>query len=98
MNGTLIIRQSESSYKARIYFNFYISPSSQLHNLLKYMSIIGGGGFFADLRNWRDSMQEELMVVTFETEVKTQESGVALSWRYQVEVSICPTQLLQCSN
>ena len=62
------------------------------------MSIIGGGGFFADLRNWRDSMQEELMVVTFETEVKTQESGVALSWRYQVEVSICPTQLLQCSN
>ena len=51
-----------------------------------YMSIIGGGGFFADLRNWRDSMQEELMVVTFEAEVKTQESGVALSWRYQVEV------------
>ena len=50
-----------------------------------YMSIIGGG-FFADLRNWRDSMQEELMVVTFEAEVKTQESGVALSWRYQVEV------------
>ena len=33
------------------------------------MSIIGGGGFFADLRNWRDSMQEELMVVTFEAEV-----------------------------
>ena len=28
------------------------------------MSIIGGGGFFADLRNWRDNMQEELMVVT----------------------------------
>ena len=43
-------------------------------------------------------MQEELMVVTFEAEVKTQESGVALSWRYQVEVSIRPTQLLQCSN
>ena len=62
------------------------------------MSIMGGGGFFADLRNWRDSMQEELMVVTFEAEVKTPESGVALSWRYQVEVSICPTQLLQCSN
>ena len=55
------------------------------------MSIIGGGGFFADLRNWRDSMQEELMVVTFEAEVKTTEYGVALSWRYQVEVSICPT-------
>ena len=33
------------------------------------MSIIGGGGFFADLRNWKDSMQEELMVVTFEAEV-----------------------------
>ena len=59
------------------------------------MSIIGGGGFFADLRNWRDSIQEELMVVTFEAEVKTPESGVALSWRYQVEVSICPTQ---CPN
>ena len=43
-------------------------------------------------------MQEELMVVMFEAEVKTQESGVALSWRYQVEVSIRPTQLLQCSN
>ena len=43
-------------------------------------------------------MQEELMVVTFEAEVKTPESGVALSWRYQVEVSIRPTQLLQCSN
>ena len=40
-------------------------------------------------------MQEELMVVTFEAEVKTTESGVALSWRYQVEVSICPTQ---CPN
>ena len=40
-------------------------------------------------------MQEELMVVTFEAEVKTQESGVALSWRYQVEVSIRPTQ---CPN
>ena len=40
-------------------------------------------------------MQEELMVVTFEAEVKTQESSVALSWRYQVEVSICPTQ---CPN
>ena len=54
------------------------------------MSIIGGGGFFADLRNWRDDMQEELMVVTFEAEVKTPESSIALSWRYQVEVSICP--------
>ena len=43
-------------------------------------------------------MQEELMVVTFEAEVKTQESGVALSRRYQVEVSIRPTQLLQCPN
>ena len=52
------------------------------------MSIIGGGGFLADLKNWRDSMQEELMVVTFEAEVKTPESGVALSWRYQVEVSV----------
>ena len=62
---------------------------------VKYMSIIRGGGFFADLRNWRDSMQEELMVVMFEAEVKTQESGVALSWHYQVEISICPTQ---CPN
>ena len=62
------------------------------------MSIIGGGGFFADMRSWRDRMQEELMVVTIEAEVKTQESGVALSWRYQVEVNIRPTQLLQCSN
>ena len=43
-------------------------------------------------------MQEELMVATFEAEVKTQESSAALSWRYQVEVSIRPTQLLQCSN
>ena len=59
------------------------------------MSIIGEGGFFADLRNWRDSMQEELMVVTFEAEVKIPESGVALGWRYQVEVSIRPTQ---CPN
>ena len=100
MERTLIIRQSESSYKARIYFYFYISPFSQLYNFLKYMSIIGGGGggFFADLRNWRDSIQEELMVVMFEAEVKTPESGVALSRRYQVEVSIRPTQLLQCSN
>ena len=40
-------------------------------------------------------MQEELMVVTFEAEVKTTEYGVALSWRYQVEVSIRPTQ---CPN
>ena len=79
--GALIIQQSESSYKARIYFYFYISPSSQLYNFLKYcyMSIIGEGGFFADLRSWRDNMQEELMVVTFEAEVKTQESSVALS-------------------
>ena len=61
------------------------------------MSIIGGG-FFANLRNWRDSMQEELMVATFEAEVKTPESGIALSRRYQVEVSIRPTQLLQCPN
>ena len=51
-NGALIIRQSESSYKARInsknrifYFYFHISPSSQLYSFLKYMSIIGGGGF-----------------------------------------------------
>ena len=62
--------------------------SSQLYNFLKYMSIIRGG-FFADLRNWRDSMQEELMVVMFEAEVKTPESGVALGWCYQVEVNIC---------
>ena len=32
------------------------------------------------------------MVVTFEAEVKTQESSVALSWHYQAEVSIRPTQ------
>ena len=37
-------------------------------------------------------MQEELVVVTFEAEVKTPESSVAFSWHYQVEVSIRPTQ------
>ena len=84
-----------------LYVEIYFSGSNHYTStgiVVRTTKINFHRGFFADLRNWRDSMQEELMVVTFEAEVKTQEFGIALSWRYQVEVSICPTQLLQCSN